>query len=511
MVPAFSRQTLARAKDRIGGAGKRSFDNPIFDMSEPISTSTPDLAMLSRRPPPDAGGSSPRRRWHGLLPAAIVAGFALIFLLLFGDRLWPSVEVRVIPVLAVEQAVGDTAAATPVASDPSDMPMLFQASGWIEPDPLPTKATVLIDGVIDEVHVLEGQLVKKGEVIATLINEDAGFSLEQARQGLLAMGHEKAAHCAGIPVTERQIEAAKSRADADKALLGRAEDQLKRLESVGTGAVSTTDLIEARFAVDRLRALADEAASRVGELEGELNKINLEVPMMEARIRLAESKQEEAQLAMDRTRIPSPINGRVLRLLVAPGQKRMLRMDDPDSATVAILYQPESLQVRVDVPLADAAGLSVGQKARIRCNLLPDRVFDGEVTRIVGEADIQRNTLQAKVRLDDPSPQLRPDMLCRVEFLATPGGAPGLAAGGGRGGALKLFVPENALTDGDSAVWVCDPETKRVKKQTVTAGSLRREGRRHVTDGLRPGEWVVIDPSDLAEGQRVKPNLLESL
>lgn len=469
--------------------------------------------MLSRRPPPDAGESAPhRRRLHGLLPAAIVAGFALVFMVLFGDRLWPAAEVSVIPVLAVEQAGGETAVAAPAAAiDPAKLPMLFQASGWIEPDPLPTKATVLIDGVIDEVHVLEGQPVKKGQVIATLINEDAGLRLEQAKQELLAIRYEKEAHCAGIPVTKSKIEAAKSRADADKALLGRAEDQLKRLESVGTGAVSTTDLIEARFAVDRLRALADEAASRVGELEGELNKIELEVPMMEARIKLAESKLEEAQLAMARTEIPSPIDGRVLRLLAAPGQKRMLAMDDPDSATVAILYQPESLQVRVDVPLADAAGLSVGQMARIRCNLLPDAIFDGEVTRIVGEADIQRNTLQAKVRLDDPSPQLRPDMLCRVEFLATPGGAPGLAAGGRRGGALKLFVPENALTDGDSAVWVCDPESKRVKKQAVSAGSLRRGGHRHVTDGLRPGEWVVVDPSDLADGQRVNPKLLESL
>ena len=123
------------------GAGKRSFDNPISDMNEPISTSTPDLAMLSRRPPPDAGKSSPgRRRWHGLLPAAIVAGFVLVFLLLFGDRLWPASEVSVIPVLAVEQAGGETAVAAPAAaSDPAKLPMLFQASGWIEPDPLPTK------------------------------------------------------------------------------------------------------------------------------------------------------------------------------------------------------------------------------------------------------------------------------------------------------------------------------------------------------------------------------------
>lgn len=482
-------------------------------MNQTNPSPTPDLAMLSRRPP--AGDDPPatrRRRWQALLPVGIIAGFALLFLLLFGDRLWPATEVGVTPVLAVEQA--DAAGAEPGESTAetipqSELPMIFQASGWIEPDPLPTKATVLIDGVIDQVHVLEGQPVKKGEVIATLISEDSELALEQARQELLATSHGKAAHCAGIPVMERKIEASRARAHADDALLGRARDQLKRLESVRSGAVSTTDLIEARFAVDRLEALAQESASRTEEYEGELNKIQLEVPMMEARIRVSESKLAEAQLAMDRTKIPSPIDGRVLRLLAAPGQKRMLAMDAPDSATVAILYQPERLQVRVDVPLADAAGLGVGQKARIRCNLLPDTVFDGEVTRIGGEADIQRNTLQAKVRLDDPSPQLRPDMLCRVEFLATPGAGPEFVSRGGRGAPLALFVPENALADGGSAVWVCDPETKRVKRQSVAAGKLSREGHRQVTEGLKPGEWVVVDPAGLADGQRVKPNLIE--
>ena len=51
--------------------------------------------------------------------------------------------------------------------------LLFQASGWIEPDPFPIRVTSLYSGVVKEVHVLEGQQIKKGEVIATLIDEDA--------------------------------------------------------------------------------------------------------------------------------------------------------------------------------------------------------------------------------------------------------------------------------------------------------------------------------------------------
>ena len=61
------------------------------------------------------------------------------------------------------------------------------------------------------------------------------------------------------------------------------------------------------------------------------------------------------------------------------------------------LYDPKRLQVRVDVPLADAAKVRVGQQAKVVVGVLPDRTFDGEVTRVVHEADIQRNTLQVKV------------------------------------------------------------------------------------------------------------------
>ena len=56
----------------------------------------------------------------------------------------------------------------------------FQASGWIEPDPLPVKATALISGVVDEVFVLEGESVGEDDIIATLVDDDAELDLATA-------------------------------------------------------------------------------------------------------------------------------------------------------------------------------------------------------------------------------------------------------------------------------------------------------------------------------------------
>ena len=197
------------------------------------------------------------------------------------------------------------------------------------------------------------------------------------------------------------------------------------------------------------------------------------------------------------TEIRAPISGRILRLPIAPGQKRMLGMDDPESSTVAILYDPAKLQVRVDVPLADAAQLQVGQATKIRCNLLPDQVFHGKVTRIVGEADIQRNTLQAKVEIQDPLDTLRPEMLCRVEFLEASSGNTTTTR------ELVLWIPQAAVDGND--VWVIAPDSNRVSKRNVELGGVLDQ-RQEVVAGLRPGERVVLNPSALHENQRVQPS-----
>jgi RND family efflux transporter MFP subunit len=227
---------------------------------------------------------------------------------------------------------------------------------------------------------------------------------------------------------------------------------------------------------------------------------------MAEEVAAAEVEVARAQLALDRTHITSPIDGIILRLLAVPGQKRMLDMDDADSATIAVLFVPGALQVRVDVPLAEAAGLAVGQPATIRCDLLPDETFHGNVTRLAGEADLQRNTLQAKVNIVSPDPRLRPEMLCRVKFFAPRSSGP--AEAGARNGRLALYIPEDAVRraprGAGTFVWVATPEG-RAEKRPVTLGGQTREDHVSVTEGVRPGERVITgQPGDLEPGQRVR-------
>ena len=68
--------------------------------------------------------------------------------------------------------------------DQKNSDLIFQASGWIEPDPYPIRIPSLYDGVVEDVLVLEGEIVRKGQKLVTLINEDAKIALMLAKAQL---------------------------------------------------------------------------------------------------------------------------------------------------------------------------------------------------------------------------------------------------------------------------------------------------------------------------------------
>ena len=166
------------------------------------------------------------------------------------------------------------------------------------------------------------------------------------------------------------------------------------------------------------------------------------------------------------------------------------------------LYDPAKLQARIDVPLSEAASMQVGQIVEIASDLLPDQTFTGSITRITGEADLQRNTLQAKVSINMPDSRLRPGMLVRGKFFAFEKSKNTASDKTSSSGRLAIYVPEQALIN-DTSVWVIDTKDK-ARLRSIKLSSESRDGHRLITDGLRSGEHVILPPHDqLKDGTRV--------
>jgi len=466
------------------------------------SPSPPSLSRLAR-----TTSTPPRSRpWKPLaFLLLMLCLFAAVAIPLFRDTLRPGVPVTLTRVLLL-----------PGAADEEEQQIagsggtpLFQSSGWIEADPWLIRVPALADGIVESVHFNEGDLVTEGQLLVKLISEDQELEVARLRHRVQQASDQCEALTASVSASERERDAIEAHLEATSAGFKEVEDRWNRVRILTGREISEEQRISAEQGFLQHSAEVAEAKLR---LEQASFRLEQQRQLAESHTHERDALKEElnlAELNLSRMEIRSPVSGRVQVRLASPGMKKMRGMDEPDSATVAKLYHPDRLQVRVDVPLAEAGGLQVGQPARISTAMLPGKEFAGTVTRIVGEADLQRNTLQAKVAIMDPDPRLRPDVLCRVAFLSAAGGNPSSVPGAS--GRERLWIPADLVpgTASRAEIWVADPLTQTVSSRSVELGPALQEGLREVREGLRPNEWIVLTSEQpLETGDRVQADHL---
>jgi len=271
-------------------------------------------------------------------------------------------------------------------------------------------------------------------------------------------------------------------------------DALRREETAIAAEVAAARAESAAAHRDRTLLTREKAAAATAAADLEAAR---------AALAGAEADLADATLRLDRCTVVAPTAGIVIERLTTVGTN--VSPGPPmHSAHIVHLYDPTSLQVRADVPLAEAARVGVGQAAEIVVDLLPDTVFRGEIVRFVHRADLAKNTVEAKVRIIDPSPLLKPDMLARVRILGATPSDPDEATAGSARRVTRVFAPAAAVR-GD-AVWVvADREHDRglATRRTVEIGPTSVEGWVEIRAGLAAGDLVLLD-GDVAEGDQIR-------
>jgi RND family efflux transporter MFP subunit len=224
-----------------------------------------------------------------------------------------------------------------------------------------------------------------------------------------------------------------------------------------------------------------------------------------ARLQQAQVALAEAQLRLDRMTVRAPVDGRVYQLVAYPGTNLtggMSPIANADGSTVVTLYQPESLQVRVDVRFEDIPNVSLGQVVEINNAALPAPI-SGKVLFVSSEANIQKNTLQVKVGIDSPERVLKPEMLMDVTFLASKSAAPANEVVE----RTRLYLPQSLILRDDAGayVWLVDQSQGIVHKTVVTTGKAVAGGLVEIADGLSLGSRVVArGHENLHDGERIR-------
>ena len=499
----------------------------------------------------------PRRVW---IPLAVGISVAVmlgaIVALAAGDALRPAIDVHVVPVVFDIDPDTTTPDTAELGEHQSRNSPTVQAPGWLEADPFYIACTALTDGIVESIYALEGEHVEAGEVVAQLVAEDARIALSAAEAASLSakaqldsaqaeqvaaqqnwdnpIERDRAVRTTAALYAEAEAELAQLPAliAAEAATLDRMSEELARsTQAFESGAATDIEVIikrkdtaaqaarltatEQRHAIlqsrmDAARAEHDAAVRhaelRIAERRA-LDVSNAKVALLSAEVRRAQANIEEAALRLNRMTIRAPITGYVQQRLKLPGDKVMLGMDLPHSAHILHLYDPASLQVRVDVPLAEAAHLRIGQACEVVVDILPDTVFLGEVTRITHEADLQKNTLQAKVRVIDPSPMLRPEMLTRVKFIGSSTGTQGLSPSVGQQSISLIPVEALHARSGSAAsVWYVSNRqgSLGLAKQADVQILSTDDSHARVRSDLTTGVLLITNSVSVSSGQRVR-------
>ncbi len=300
-------------------------------------------------------------------------------------------------------------------------------------------------GRLEYLGVEEGSRVKKGQVLASLENED----LEAARNQ------------AGARVKEAQAGLVSAQAELTDA----------RLQYQRTKTLVRQDLIS--------RQDYDVAEARY-------KKAQAGVASAQAAIRTAQAGLAEAQAALEYSYIRSPFDGVVTTKyadvgeVVAPfGAAANAR------AAVVTLADMDSLMVEADVAESNLDKVYQGQPAEISLDAIPDRRFPGKVHMIVPTADRAKATVLTKVKFLEMDDRILPEMSAKVAFLSKP-----VAEGENR---PRLAVSQKALVTRQGQTVAFVVKDNQARKVEVTPGPAMGD-LVEIEAGLKEGDRVVLDP-----------------
>jgi HlyD family secretion protein len=224
-------------------------------------------------------------------------------------------------------------------------------------------------------------------------------------------------------------------------------------------------------------------------------------------IRAAEAEVQQMRAALDyantqlaATEIKAPVTGTVLERIVERGEMVSPSAFGGSGARTSVvdLADLTDLQVELDISQTDFARLKPQQRAEIIPDAYPNLRFTGFIEEIAPEANRAKSTVQVKVKVENPSEQLRPEMNARVNFLADK------VATSGNQSIGRVLVPKNAVVKQDNASFVFVVKGNKVEQRTIRTGEETGDAY-VVLEGLSGNESVAIGGVDkLRDGDRVK-------
>lgn len=301
-----------------------------------------------------------------------------------------------------------------------------------------------VDGYIAKMYVDKGDLVKTNQLLVEIDHTDYVHAVNQARANL-------AAARANVTRQEATIRNTKLTLDRMQALI---KDQFVSQQDVDTAQVN------------------HEVA--VAQLES-----------LQATVKQMEVALEQAETNLSYSYIRAPFTGYIAERNLDQGAyvTGSTASTSTMSRGILTLHDIETVRTLIEVVEKDVPLVKIGQKAEVRAEAYPDRMFAGQVTRIVQALNRETRTMTVEVDLPNRTHVLKGGMFARVEVMV-----------GMRRNAIQ--IPIDAVTRLDTYQYVYVVRGGMAYQVPVETGS-RVENLIEITKGLTGTEQVIVSGKDL--------------
>jgi RND family efflux transporter MFP subunit len=321
-----------------------------------------------------------------------------------------------------------------------------------------------VDGYMSKRNVDIGDIVKTGQIMAEIETPELDQQLLQAR-----------ATVSNSESILKELEANIVLAEANSRLAETTCERWKVLQ--GKGAIARQDFDEKDADYQVKKATVEAAKAR-------LMSARDTVSANESNVRRLEQMKSFA-------RVTAPFDGIVTYRVMDVGtlvnagnggaNHEMFRVADLDT-----------MRIFVNVPQTWVGAIHDEQKAEVRVQELPGKIFVALVAHSTHEVDMSSRSMLAVLRTPNPNHLLLPGMYAQVRFATS---RP----------VSTLMIPTDAMVNGTQGTRVATsgPDGKVHFKSVRVGNDFGNEV--EILDGLSPDDLVIMNPTDaIREGVEIE-------
>ena len=229
-----------------------------------------------------------------------------------------------------------------------------------------------VPGQVARLAVTDNQEVKAGDVLVEIDPRDYETSLSQAKADLAAASSQANQSRAQVKVSEAKVAQAQAAVTSAEAEAQRANDDLKRYQTVVSQAVSKSaiDLAQAQARSANANLVAAYSQTNAAEADVALSEAGVETAT--AAVQQAEAKLKQAELNLSYTKIVAPMDGRITARTVQLGH-----YIQPGQALLALV--PKDVWVTANFKETQLTYMKPGQPVELSVDAYPNRKFKGKV------------------------------------------------------------------------------------------------------------------------------------